>query len=68
MKATLLARIFDDNRESENALPRPFGVFYQEERYVYEEALLAQIDKAKEIKGEGDLDALLAGPNTWKID
>lgn len=67
-KATLLARFFDDPRSVEDALPRPFGVFYQTERPRYEEQLFAQLAKAKAKVGEPDLDALLAGGNTWEIE
>ena len=62
VKAGLLTRFFDDD------LPRPFGVLYSEERTCYEDALQAQIDKAVERKGEGDLDTLLRGSNTWEIE
>ena len=62
VKAGLLTRFFDDD------LPRPFGVFYSEERTCYEDALQAQIDQAVERKGEGDLDTLLRGSNTWEIE
>lgn len=62
VKATILSRFFDDS------LPRPFGVFYAEDRSCYEEALQAQIDQAIEEKGTGDLNALLSGPNTWEIE
>ena len=62
VKADLLTRFFGED------LPRPFGVFYSEERTCYEDALQAQIDQAVERKGEGDLDTLLRGSNTWKIE
>lgn len=65
-KALLLTRMFDDPRK-ENGLPRPFGIFYQEERYVYEEAMQGQIDRAIEVKGEGDLDKLIRGGHTWQV-
>ena len=62
VKASMLSRFFDSE------LPRPFGVFYSEERTLYEEALAAQIDDAIASKGHGDLDQLLRGTNTWTID
>ncbi|MEQ9186102.1 MAG: 2-oxoacid:ferredoxin oxidoreductase subunit beta [Cryomorphaceae bacterium] len=65
-KAMLLTRMFDDPRK-ESALPRPFGVFYREDRYLYEEVMQEQIDKAKAVKGEGDLDQLIRGGHTWKV-
>lgn len=65
-KANILTRFFDDP-SNEDALPRPFGVFYQEERFCYEDALYEQIDYVKDNKGEPDLDKLLAGTNTWQV-
>ncbi|MDB2675620.1 2-oxoacid:ferredoxin oxidoreductase subunit beta [Flavobacteriales bacterium] len=62
VKAGLLTRFFDDE------MPRPFGVFYLEDRMLYEEALVGQIEEAKNIKGQGNLDELLKGSNTWSID
>ena len=68
MKATLLTRIFEDNKGDNTELPRPFGIFYQQDRYLYEDSLEEQIQLAKKLKGEGDLDSILAGSNTWKIN
>lgn len=62
VKAGLLTRFFDAE------MPRPFGVFYSEDRMLYEDALMGQIDEAKQAKGQGDLDSLLRGSNTWTID
>jgi 2-oxoglutarate ferredoxin oxidoreductase subunit beta len=66
VKANILARFFD-NPLSEHALPRPFGVFYQEDRFCYEDALNDQITEAIESKGAGNLDDLIKGKNTWTI-
>jgi 2-oxoglutarate ferredoxin oxidoreductase subunit beta len=66
IKATMLARFFN-NPSDENALPRPFGVFYKKDRFCYEDALNAQITEAVSSKGKGDLDALIRGKNTWTI-
>jgi 2-oxoglutarate ferredoxin oxidoreductase subunit beta len=65
-KAMLLTRMFDDPKK-ENGLPRPFGVFYRQARYVYEEAMQSQIDRAVEVKGDGDLDKLIRGNHTWQV-
>ena len=67
VKATLLSRFFDDPREAGN-LPRPFGIFYQAERFRYEEAMETQLTEAQERKGAGDLDALLRGHHNWQVD
>jgi 2-oxoglutarate ferredoxin oxidoreductase subunit beta len=65
-KAQILVRMFDDPRV-EGHLPRPFGVFYQVERPCYEEVLNSQVEEVIRTKGEGDLDKLLRGSETWTI-
>jgi 2-oxoglutarate/2-oxoacid ferredoxin oxidoreductase subunit beta len=65
-KASILVRLFDDPR-LEGAMPRPFGVFYVNDRPTHEDKLRAQVQRAKEMKGPGDLDALLKGEHTWTI-
>ncbi|MBI4930541.1 MAG: 2-oxoacid:ferredoxin oxidoreductase subunit beta [Bacteroidetes bacterium] len=67
MKATLLTRFFDDPKK-EGHLPRPFGIFYIEDRTIYEDAMTAQINETKKSRGEGDLDTLLRGRETWTIN
>lgn len=62
VKAGILSRFFGED------LPRPFGVFYSEQRSCYDETLQEQINQATEYQGKGNLDQLLKGPNTWKID
>lgn len=65
-KAQLLTTFFD-NPSLEGHLPRPFGVFYATDRFRYEEAVQEQLALAVDKKGEGDLDALLSGKNTWTV-
>lgn len=65
-KAHLLTTFFD-NPLLDGHLPRPFGVFYATDRFRYEEALKDQLDLAVDKKGEGDLDSLLSGKNTWTV-
>jgi 2-oxoglutarate ferredoxin oxidoreductase subunit beta len=65
VKAGILSRMFSDPDDSE--LPRPFGVFYAEDRPCYEDLMTGQLDAALELKSEGDLDALLRGRNNWEI-
>ena len=67
VKANLLVRFYEDPALEGN-FPRPFGVFYSEERTCYEDLLNEQVDSAKEKYGNGDLDALLSGKNTWTIN
>tara|TARA_B110000879_G_scaffold209211_1_gene296393 strand:- start:783 stop:1829 length:1047 start_codon:yes stop_codon:yes gene_type:complete len=66
-KANILTRFFDDPSK-ENALPRPFGIFYQEDRFRYEEALYEQLETHKQQKGIPDLNKLLAGTNSWEVE
>jgi len=49
------------------ALPRPMGVFVSLQRPTFEEMMTNQIAKAKTKKGEGDLQKLLDGEETWTI-
>ncbi|MEO6882992.1 MAG: 2-oxoacid:ferredoxin oxidoreductase subunit beta [Bacteroidia bacterium] len=65
-KAALLTRFFE-GAETENHLPRPFGIFYETDRPCYEEVLQEQIEIAVNAKGKGNLDALLSGNNVWTI-
>jgi len=60
--AGIAARMF-----SQPGLPRPFGVFYREDRPTYEEMLSEQIDQVIAKKGEGDLKALLYSGENWVI-
>ena len=48
-------------------LPRAMGIFVELERPTYEDLLEEQIKKAQAKKGEGDLQALLDGDETWVI-
>lgn len=65
-KASLLTRFFSNPKDA-NHLPRPFGIFYVEDRFCYEDMMTAQIQDAIKAKGHGDLDKLLQGKNTWTI-
>ncbi|MBK7885098.1 MAG: 2-oxoacid:ferredoxin oxidoreductase subunit beta [Chitinophagaceae bacterium] len=65
-KAQILIRMFDDPR-LQGHLPRPFGVFYQTDRACYEDGMAMQIEEVKAKKGNGDLDKLLKGNETWTI-
>lgn len=65
-KAQLLTSLFDDPSQ-EGHLPRPFGVFYAEDRFRYEEAINDQFTQAVERKGEGNLAELLSGQNVWSV-
>jgi 2-oxoglutarate ferredoxin oxidoreductase subunit beta len=65
-KAQMLTRFFD-NPAQEGHFPRPFGVFYANERPTYEDDMRLQIEEITATKGMGNLDKLLAGKETWTI-
>jgi 2-oxoglutarate ferredoxin oxidoreductase subunit beta len=65
-KAQILVRMFDDPRKDEH-LPRPFGVFYQVDRPCYEDVMAEQIQQLIASKGNGNLDKLIRGNETWTI-
>ncbi len=48
--------------------PTPFGVFRDVEKETYEDLLLDQIKKVKEMKGEGTLEKLWDAGNTFYIN
>jgi 2-oxoglutarate ferredoxin oxidoreductase subunit beta len=69
-KAHILVRFFDDNAHAtaeQPAFPRPFGIFYTENRYTYENAYQQQIADALIKSGPGNLDALISGNNVWEV-
>ena len=66
-KANILVRFYQDPA-LEGSFPRPFGIFYTEERACYEDLLIDQVETAKVKFGRGDLNELLRGKSTWTID
>ena len=66
LKAEILTRFFD-NPINENHMPRVFGVIYSEDRPCYEEMLVNQIADTISKRGNGNLDALLKGKESWVI-
>lgn len=64
IKASILSQFFAYTKENED-LPRPFGVFYVEQRETHEDQVNNQIDTVK-INNNGDLDKLLSG-QYWEI-
>jgi 2-oxoglutarate ferredoxin oxidoreductase subunit beta len=67
LKASILTNFFDDPSKKDH-LPRPFGVIYTEDRFRYEDAMELQVKEAIALKGEGNLDQLLRGNNSWNIN
>ena len=65
-KAQILTRLFDNPSEVGAVFPRPFGVFYTNDRPCYEPMMSLQIEEAL-AKGAGDLDKLIRGKETWEI-
>ena len=65
-KAQILVRMFD-NPANIGHMPRPFGVFFENERPCYEDMLNLQVEEVISAKGPGDLDRLLRGSETWTI-
>jgi 2-oxoglutarate ferredoxin oxidoreductase subunit beta len=63
-KAFILAG-FADNTEVH--FPRPFGVYYQENRACIEDDMTAQITNAIAKKGKTPLNKILSGDKTWTI-
>jgi len=46
----------------------PIGVFRKVARPSYDEMMSAQLEEARARQGQGDLAALLAGPDTWQVN
>lgn len=67
LKASLLTRFFDDPSAGGH-LPRPFGVFLTTQRKNYEVMMDEQINQAIDKTGEGDLDKIIAGRETWVVE
>ena len=65
IKASILVRMFD-NPSMEGHMPRPFGVFYVNNRPTYEAMMHNQIATA--MAKPGDLDKLIAGKETWTVN
>lgn len=60
--AGLLANFTEDEK-----VPTPLGVIYCEDQPTYETMLVEQIESAKERLGEGNLQTLVAGADTWEV-
>jgi len=65
-KAHLLASFFDTNYDGVH-YPRPFGVFYTEDRATYDAGMNAQIEEVTKRKGKMPLSRILSGDKTWHI-
>jgi 2-oxoglutarate ferredoxin oxidoreductase subunit beta len=47
--------------------PVPLGVFRNVQRPTYDELVTKQIEDVKASKGQGDLDKLISGGETWEV-
>jgi 2-oxoglutarate ferredoxin oxidoreductase subunit beta len=66
-KAMILSRLYEMHSE-EAKFPKPFGVFYVRERSTYEEVMHEQMEHVIGKFGQGDLNKLLKGKETWVVD
>ena len=65
-KANLISRFFDTSFDGAH-FPRPFGVLYADERPVYDEEMMNQINSVTAKKGKTPLNKILSGDKTWQI-
>lgn len=65
-KAFILAR-FPEFSTAEHHFPRPFGVFYREDRACIDEQITEQINAVKAKKPKTPLNRILSGDKTWTI-
>jgi len=49
-------------------LPVPIGILYQEDKQTYDTMMTNQIKESVKSKGKGNLDKLLVGTNSWKVE
>lgn len=56
------------NMTYNHELPRPVGIFQSLDLPTYDTQVAEQIELAKTKRGEGDLDVLLKGEDSWVID
>ena len=65
-KAFILAQ-FPEFSTVEHHFPRPFGVFYKEDRACIDEQITDQINAVKAKKPKTPLNKILSGDKTWTI-
>ncbi len=66
IKANILIRM--ESIYPDQKFPRSFGVLYAQQRARYDEMMKEQMSIALAQQGKGDLDALIAGSETWVIE
>ena len=48
--------------------PTPIGIFREYSKETYDAGIETQINAITEIKGKGDLEKTIKGPNTWEVN
>ncbi len=62
------SRAFEISRLDDGTMAHvPIGIFRQVERPTYDDQVRSQLTSAAATQGEGDLDALIAGSDTWTV-
>ncbi len=62
------SRAFEISRLDDGTMAHvPIGIFRQVERPTYDDQVRSQLTAAASTQGEGDLDALIAGSDTWTV-
>jgi len=56
------------SRMSYPEFPEPLGIFRRVERPTYEDLMTQQLSEARARLGEGDMTALLEGPEAWDVN
>jgi len=68
LKANILSRFFENPAEGDH-FPRPFGVFYiNDKKQTCEDLVNNQIADNTTKLGQGDLDKLIAGRESWIVN
>ncbi len=49
------------------AFPEPLGIFRRVQRPTYEDLMADQLKEARDKQGQGDMTALLEGPEAWDV-
>lgn len=65
-KALILSQFSEYSNEKN--LPSPFGVFYKEDKKLYEDVLAEKIESVKSKRGAVSFNKILAGSQTWVVE
>ena len=67
-EANLNQALIISNWTSHPVLPEPIGVLYSVDKPTYNQEMINQIDGAKKVKGEGNVQDLLNAGDTWTVN